>query len=437
MIEGDGAAPHLLYVAWGFPPARTGGVHRAVATANRFAELGWRVTVLTAERDFWASHTGADPSLERSVDARIDVVRLPFSWPAKDPDLASWSLARILAPRLWWRWRVWQDRRDFPEPAYGPWSRELREAARTIHARTPVDLVLATVNPYVDAVPALTLHEEHGVPFVVDYRDAWSLDMFSGATLHEPDSAIGRVEQDWFERAREVWFVNEPIRAWHATRHPDAADRLYVVPNGIDRVATFPPRLARDEIVFGYLGTLTYRVPLTQLVAGWRLARERGLVGPRDRMVLRGYLGYYRSADQELTDVITAAESDGVTYQGPVAKSEVADFYAGCDVLVLAMGSGRYVTSGKTYEYAATGLPVVGVYDDETEARNTLVGYPLLDEVSSLEPDGVAEALGRGRRRARSIDSDHVDAARRWSHRLLRSAELDPRIRALAAGVPR
>ncbi len=49
MTEGVGGSPHLLYVAWGYPPARTGGVHRAVATANRFAELGWRVTVLTAD----------------------------------------------------------------------------------------------------------------------------------------------------------------------------------------------------------------------------------------------------------------------------------------------------------------------------------------------------------------------------------------------------
>jgi len=441
VTEGVGGSPHLLYVAWGYPPARTGGVHRAVATANRFAELGWRVTVLTADLDFWETHTGADPSLLDLVDPRIEVLRVPFSWPAKDPDLSHWPLWRVLTPRLWWRWRVWKDRRDFPEPAYGPWATPIAEAARSLHAADPVDLVVATVNPYVDAVPGLTLHAESGVPFVVDYRDAWSLDMFSGATLHSPDSPIGRTEQDWFEKAEEIWFVNQPIRDWHAERHPRQAERMYVVPNGIDNIATFPPRLHHGtdpgdaEVVFGYLGTLTYRVPLSVLLAGWRLAREQGLVGERDRMDLRGYLGYYRAADEEIAAEIAGAADANVSYGGPVAKAEVAGFYAGCHVLLLAMGSGRYVTSGKTYEYAATGLPIVGIYDDRTEARSTLAGYRLLDEVAALTAEDVATALGRGRARALGLTEDEVAEARAWSRRLLRTAGLDPRIRSLAAGV--
>ena len=438
MTEGVGAAPHLLYVAWGYPPARTGGVHRALATANRFAEMGWRVTVLTADLGFWETHTGADASLLELIDPRIAVVRVPFSWPAKDPDLSTWPLWRVLAPRLWWRWRVWSDRRDFPEAAYGPWGAPLAEAARSVHAADPVGLVVATVNPYVDAVAGLTLHSEHDVPFVVDYRDAWSLDMFSGATLHTADSPIGRVEQDWFQRAREIWFVNEPIRAWHAARHPGAADRMHVVPNGIDSIATFSPRLlqssdpAHAEVVFGYLGTLTYRVPLSVLLAGWRLAREEGLVGDGDRLDLRGYLGYYRAADERIAAQIAAAGDVGVSYGGPVAKADVGGFYAGCHVLLLAMGSGRYVTSGKTYEYAATGLPVVGVYDNETEARATLAGYPLLDQVEALTEREVAVALGRGRARALALTEDQVAAARTWSRRLLRTACLDPRIESLS-----
>ncbi len=43
--------PHVLYVAWGFPPSRGGGVYRALATANGFARAGFRVTVLTATRE--------------------------------------------------------------------------------------------------------------------------------------------------------------------------------------------------------------------------------------------------------------------------------------------------------------------------------------------------------------------------------------------------
>ena len=93
--------PHLLYVAWGFPPCRGGGVYRALATANRFAALGWKVTVLTADRDTFFRFTGADLTLEERVDPSVEVVRVPFEWPILEADLRRWSKRRAANPKLW------------------------------------------------------------------------------------------------------------------------------------------------------------------------------------------------------------------------------------------------------------------------------------------------------------------------------------------------
>ena len=87
-------APHLLYVAWGYPPARGSGVYRALATPNAFAARGWRVTVVTADRESFAKYTGADPSLEALIDPRVRVVRVPFRRPYLEDDVGSWSLFR-------------------------------------------------------------------------------------------------------------------------------------------------------------------------------------------------------------------------------------------------------------------------------------------------------------------------------------------------------
>lgn len=57
-------APHVLYVAWGFPPSRGGGVYRALATVNAFVAEGFDVTVLTADRETFEKYTGVDASLE-------------------------------------------------------------------------------------------------------------------------------------------------------------------------------------------------------------------------------------------------------------------------------------------------------------------------------------------------------------------------------------
>ena len=113
--------PHMLYVAWGYPPCRGGGVYRALATANRFAALGWKVTVLTADRETFHRFTGADLTLEERIDPSIEVVRVPFEWPILEADLRKWSKARASNPKLWSKWRTKQDQIPFPETGYGPW----------------------------------------------------------------------------------------------------------------------------------------------------------------------------------------------------------------------------------------------------------------------------------------------------------------------------
>ena len=133
-MPAKGARPHVLYVAWGFPPCRSGGVYRAMATANAFARDGWDVTVLTIERDLWERRTGADPALEERVDPRIRVERIPFDWPVLEDDLSRWPALRVLAPRAWVKARTTLDRLPFPEKVYGPWRRHLERAAERVHA---------------------------------------------------------------------------------------------------------------------------------------------------------------------------------------------------------------------------------------------------------------------------------------------------------------
>ena len=91
-------APHLLYVAWGYPPCRGGGVYRALATANAFAEKGWRVTVLTANRETFTMGTGIDSTLEAEIHPSINVVRVPFTSGAYQTDVRGWSFWRARYP---------------------------------------------------------------------------------------------------------------------------------------------------------------------------------------------------------------------------------------------------------------------------------------------------------------------------------------------------
>jgi len=435
--------PHLLYVAWGFPPSRAGGVYRALATVNGFASAGWRVTVLTAERDVFRRYTGQDTSIESQVADGVEVVRIPFAWPARDTNVRSYSLLRVALPRVWGRLRHVVDQVPFPEPSYGPWRRSLVKAARDVHDRDPVDLTIATANPYVTFAAADHLHRRFGVPYVMDYRDAWRLDVFSGAEVASAHSRIGRYETHLLASAREAWFVNEPIRSWYQQHYPGVADRMHVVANGWDpgllgdvsssgghrKDPTAPPR-------FAYLGTLTPKVPVAELVAGWRLACADGRLPAGSTLTLGGHLGYFAIPQGNLAALVSGAADVGVRYVGPVPKTRVREFYGDADVLVLALGAGRYVTSGKVYEYVATRLPIVSIHDAGNATTSVLAGRPLVVPVDEVTPEAVASAFAEGARLADEVPTPGAaELLESAAQEYRRDRQLLPRIAALTEAV--
>lgn len=427
--------PHLLYTAWSFPPSRAGGVYRAVATVNAFAAAGWDVTVLTVPRALWLGSTGIDARLEAEVRPEVRIVRIDADVPAFQNDIARWSRLRARHSELFKITDLWRDLIRFPESSYGRWRPALERAAERIHSGRRVDLAIGTGNPHVDFVAGWHLHRRYGVRHVMDYRDAWQLDVFSGRRPITALPGAQRWERRLMATASEVWFVNDAIRDWHADRHPGAASRMHVVANGFDTYReplTVPIRPQRDDgLVFGYIGTVSAMVPIAELLEGWRRARARSPLVAGARLEIRGYLGFFGAADASVAGALEDARAIGVGYGGPVAKSEIADVYAGFDALVLALGTGRYVTSGKVYEYAATGIPVVSVHDPGNAATEVMRDSPAWVPTRSLSADDIADALVAVASLAAGQTPAERRAGQEWGSRYARMAQLGPRIAAL------
>lgn len=426
------ARPHLLYVAWGYPPCRGSGVYRAWATANAFVAAGWDVTVLTVPREVFTMSTGVDESLERTVDPAIEIVRVPFDSAAFENDLHRWSWLRATVPELWNVMNARREKKSFPESTYGSWRPALEKAAVDVHQRHPVDLVLGTANPHVDFTPGLRLYKDHGIPYVMDYRDAWQLDVFSGARVSAANSDVARWEKELIDHAHAVWFVNEPILRWHADLYPDAADRFHVVANGYDS-APEPGAVAEGTgLVFGYLGTLSAAVPVDRLVEGWKIARTRSDVLAASKIELWGHLNHVGTPNEVIARQLEHFAANNIAYCGPVPKHEVGRVYARFDALLLVLGTGRYVTSGKVFEYAATGLPIVSVHDPRNAASDVLQEAPSWFPVSDIEsPEAIADALAAAAEAAQRQTPSEREAARAWAAKFQRAKQLDPQIDAL------
>ena len=422
--------PRVLYLAFYFPPTRASGVYRAVATANCFAERGWEVTVATAPREFFAEQIrSSDPSLERAVHPDVRVERVSFT------SLLPWErevrrIGRVhrWAPTLANDAYGWLRRASVDEP-YALWIPGVAARAARLHARRRFDLVVATGNPFASFFAAWLIGRALRIPYVLDYRDAWTLELFSEQPARPADDPVWRLEERLLRGAAEAVFVNEPLRRWHQARYPFAARRMTVVPNGwepelLGDLTADADREAGAPLRFGYLGTLTDQLPLEDFFAGWRLARQHPLMAGA-RLDLHGHLGFFTHQADRLAARMPLGQ-DGVEYRGPIAKAEVGAAYAGMDALVFLAGGARYVTSGKIFEYMATGKPIVSAHRPGIAAADVLDGYPLWYGGDGLDPAALSRALIGAAEAARKHDPDTASAARAHAARFTREAALVP-----------
>jgi glycosyltransferase involved in cell wall biosynthesis len=441
-MHGQPRRPHLVYLAIGFPPAAKSSAYRMRATANIFVSLGWDVTVVTIARDSWLLEYGLDLTLLDLVDPRVRIVELPLRRRDLDPDISSYGRLRARYPGYWLKLRRRLDTLPFPEQVFGPWRHGLESGLAGVLREQPGDLVLVSPAPYTGLAAAWHAHRTFGVPYAIDYRDGWSVDVLGDGAAFGRWTRRGRWEGRLIGHARAVLTVNEPIAQFYRERYPTLADRFRVARNGFDAdlgedlAVTRPPDVARG-LTFGYLGTVNLQPGhLSAIIDGWRRARDRSELLARSRLVFRGHIGAgFAAGANSNAALITAAAADDVQYGGPVAKADVAATYRSWDALVLALAGGRYVTSGKVFEYMATGLPIISAHVTPHAAQDVLAGYPLWVRPERLAAEQLCQGFLDGARLAVQATDEQRRAAHRHADQFERVAQLRPELARLAESV--
>lgn len=433
----SGKRPHAIYLAIGFPPAAKSSAYRLRETANQFVAQGWDITVITICQQAWEREYGLDHTLSEKVDPRVRVVELPLIREDLETDIRAFSEERSLDPAGWIKRLRKREQQAFPEPVFGGWRYELEKAVLRLHREHPADLLLASCAPYVNLAATRKLWEEHKVPYAVDFRDGWSLDVIGGGEAFTRDSVSGRWESTVLENALAVWCVNDPIAGFYRERYPHLADRVHVVRNGYDE-DSLPDISGRSPdpaagLTFGYLGSVNFSPAfLESVLDAWRIARRDDPLLARSRFEVRGHIGAgaSREANRHM-DLLKEAAVDGVSFGGPVPKAELAATYGSWDALVLMLVGGRFVTSGKVYEFMASGLPVLSAHDVDHDASNVLAGHPLWTGAVGLDPHRLAGSfVEAGRLALKATDADRA-AARDLARRFARPAVLAPAVRRL------
>ncbi|MDZ7576571.1 MAG: glycosyltransferase [Candidatus Nanopelagicales bacterium] len=420
---------HVVYLALFFPPSRASGAHRPRAFANVLADRGWRVSVVTAPIDYLVNaSSGIDELSQDTVRPEVAIHRPEFDTGVWATDLRRMSWTHRRFPELWSKARqklVWKTTGE----RYSAWVPTAFREILKIHRRSPVDVILATGNPFSGFIAARMAAEVIRRPYVIDYRDPWTFNSFTERDNFAPRSMPMRAERWAIHGAARVLHVNEGLRDEYSRRYPESADRMTVVRNGWD-----PEFLAdlnhdaptRDGVLsFRFLGTLTDAMPLESLFGGWSAATEGSAAAAGWTLDLYGHLGF-TPTQRRVVDEAMSGSGRQVQYHGPVPRPLIGKVYADADVLVFAVGGGRFVTGGKVYEYMATGLPIVSIHDPNLAAAEELRQYPLWFPAASQAASDVADAFRRAANARTSLTSEMRRRAAAVASRYTRESAILP-----------
>lgn len=394
---------HILLLGMQFPPARGSGVYRIRAWANHLASRGYDVTVLAASRAYWKDLAGdLDEELAATVHPDVTVIEVDFPNEHLIQDVSRMSFVHANFPRAFLlAHQAFRDR-VFPEP-YAPMLPVFVKEGLKLHRGKRVDLILCSGNPYAQYAAAMLLSRLIRRPYVVDYHDPWTLDLWLEQDAYPAGHLAHRWEKRIVDGAARVITINHPLVNWYRERYPEAADRVRLVENGLDPDTVTEPSFAPvgdRPLRVGFLGTIRNDLPLSEFLDGWELARQSPELADAS-MNFYGYLGFFKQHAKGIFARLTRDESHQVHWHGPVSQTKVSSVLGQLDVMAMLLTSSRFVTAGKGFDYMASGRPVVGVHDPRNDTTSLFADYPLFFPAAAVTPQAIADALVAGAQAAR------------------------------------
>jgi glycosyltransferase involved in cell wall biosynthesis len=396
----------VIIVAYNFAPEGNAGAHRPLRFVRHLPSHGWKPTVITVETKLYERY---DPSLLAQVSSDIDVFRVRN----RDPWMAFQErrtsrmrkkIANLPAEKVASIERLQQAPfRAFirkaigtiegwcyhPDPAMG-WIQPAVKRIRELHARQSLDAILATGGPWSSFIVAERASRLTGVPYVLDFRDAWTL-TWEPFTDRRPFWAIlydRRTLYRLFQNAQAIIFRYKTEAECYWRAYPGALDaqRIHIIPNGFDGTVDEVKTARGEKCQVLYTGTLAYYRYDTMLDGLADLKKYDELRINQLRLVIVGEQSdalYAEAAKRGLSEIVVPSP--------PISYAEILNLQRESDALLMlerepGMKGHELLAGAKLFGYLKAGRPILGILP-EGEAKKILrrVGVSTLADVESVE----------------------------------------------------
>lgn len=365
----------VLFIAYYFPPLGGAGVQRSQKFVRYLPDYGVLPSVLTgpiAEGTRWGP---LDQTLSAEIPADTQIHRVTSALPPP-------GNRRMEKLRRWIGldgvFRKW-------------WVPGIVEAGKAAYQGERV--ILATMSPFESAEAASVLSRELGIPWIADLRDPWALDemMIYPSAWHR-NREIARMARDLSSAAIIIMNTHAAADAVRKRIPSLASKRIEVITNGYDEADFRTPVTARTDGKFRIVHSGSLHSAGGLALRGSRLKRLLGGVQPgvdiltRSHHVLLAALDRWTRQRPEVRDKVevvfagtVSKEDQAIADQSPVSSLvrftgylphlQSTDLIRTADLLFLPMhslppGTPSLIVPGKTYEYAATGRPILAAVPD-------------------------------------------------------------------------
>lgn len=386
----------VLALAYYFPPLGGAGVQRTVKFLKHLPALGYEAVVVTGAAEANVPWAPPDASLIAEIHPSTAVLRTPGPPPQARPKVE--RRRRLLGrPSTFEEW----------------WRREAVVAAQP--ALSEIDVIYASMSPFGSAAAAAALASAAGVPWVADLRDPWALDDWAvyPSALHR---LLERRRMRTALTRADAIIMNTPEarRALLAAFPEFAARRVEVIPNGWDRDDFSRPAPSRDDQAFrivyaGYSHVQSDR-PRRSFVR-----KLVGGAGPTVDRLTRSHLPLIEALNRldeiepklaKRVEIHVAGpatsqpgrlQDDRVVQRGYLSHPEAVDLMRSADLIFLPMhhlrpGVRARTVMGKTYEYLASGRPILAGLPDG-DVRDLLAPLPNVWLCGPADIPCLAEAI--------------------------------------------
>lgn len=402
----------LLFLAYHFPPTGGAGTQRSLKFARDLPACGYAPVVVTGPAHADGLWTPADASLAGEMPADLEVHRVPGPVPSGGGRAA--AVARWLDMES--RFARW-------------WTEHAEHAALGAAADGGVDGIFATMSPYETGALAAKVARQLGRPWIADLRDPWALDemrIYPSAAHRARD--LSRMRRVLASAAAIVMNTPEAARRL-LQRFPDLrAVPVLTITNGWDArdFAGLPP--ARDHAGLRIVHTGSLHTSMGERER--RTARLRRVLGgaapvdvlTRSHVYLLEAVRRLRVREPELTadlevhlaGVLSEADrrvavDQPVVLHGYLDHDRSVALLRSADLLFLPMqdlplGQRATIVPGKTYEYLASGRPILAAVPDG-DARDLLDASPQATVCRPRDIDAMLEAVLEHARRKRGQGS--------------------------------